>query len=409
MAFNKYNTNNNISNIGKSYYKKKNNEGKDITSIENIPIEKEETFVKNIKELIEQNNMSGFVSQFKKIINDYIKPNYLDPYIYSFDETSMLTNNINEDRICKYMMYNHLYNNMKMNCPLPSDHFTKIVINANDENYNNLIIFWRSITNKICKKQVLGFPLCIYMNENLNKYNPLGLKTDPSYNLYFLKHKPRMVSSLYTKVVDNDLDSIIFQKVLIFFTLNQYNLSSDNYIFEEIVVPIKPVVYSFKIKDLIFNIPIKKIIILSPNTILVSRQILFNDYINSLENSEFSHLKKPNSDNFYEFFLDNFIVYFANTVYNSRSLSTMYEFSTETDHLVPGKLYLLKKNNHNIPSFVVILNVTDTHVRYLILYDSTIKGIHMGTNIEQIPNPIMRFLNPNLILDNLTNNYSIGL
>lgn len=371
---------------------------------ENLPITNELQLIDKINEVFKCLDVNTFTQKFKNLINDYIRPNYLDPYVYSSNKNFLLSPNINEDRIKKYLIFNNLFVTLRIRYPLPDDSFNKIYYKNTSEN-EIIIMFWRSITIKVYNRKVLGFPMCIYSTAN-NSYNLLTPKEE-GVNLYFFKHNVIKTSSLFRTIVSN-IDEYTFQKCLIFYNLYTYGLSSDNYIFEEIAL-LSPTKYTFKIKDMVFSITITKILILSPQTVLINMKPAVSDYINSLEDIEKDVLKIKDCDTFYEFFIENFNSYFIKSLYNTKNIKNILELSDETTYLLPGNIYILIQNNLSVPVYVIILNENPTHIKYLILFDSTIsKTLSMKIYVKNKNDKSIKFFKPDFIFEKNLFEYCIG-
>lgn len=357
-----------------------------------------EKLAQDIKKLLETPTFGGFFSQFKNILNDYVQPTILDPNIERWKPSGTRYENSNEDRIIKHKILNHLFNTLQYRYILSEDYFNKISFkkseDAKEEN-DTIIKFWRSMTNKVCKKKVLGFPLCIYIGESVH-YTPLIVK-EPAYNLYFLKYQVPYTTTLFTRIMDNNnsLKKIIFQKTLILYNLYLNNMSADHYQYEELY-DAKGLKIAMKIKDLVFNVDLQKIIFLSPNTRLITQRLSVMDYLNSFDDEEKKELKELNTDNFLDFLYINFSEWFDKSIYNTRSINIIMEQSVETTHLTVGTLYILKKKTYT-PVYVLILNISEHHIKYLILFDSTIKNIlSLKRTVIQRKDPNYVFYYPNL-------------
>jgi hypothetical protein len=371
---------------------------------ENLPISNELQLIDKINEVFKCLDVNTFTQKFKNLINDYIRPNYLDPYVYSSNKSFLLSPNINEDRIKKYLIFNNIFVTLRIRYPLPDESFN-IIYYKNTEDNEMIIMFWRSITIKVYNRKVLGFPMCIYSTSN-NSYNFLKPKEEGT-NLYFFKHNIIKTSSLFRTIISN-IDEYTFQKCLILYTLYTYGLSSDNYLFEEIST-ITPTKYTFKIKDMVFSITLTKIIILSPQTVLINIKSSFIDYINSLEEVEKNGLKLTDCDTFYEFFIENYNMYFIKSLYNTKNIKNILELSDETKYLLPGNIYILIQENLSVPVYVIILSENTTHIKYLILFDSTIsKTLSMKIYVKNKNDTSIRFFKPDFIFERNLFEYCIG-
>lgn len=325
------------------------------------PIKSQQSLNDALLSLIQETNTTCFLQRFKDVIKTYTTPQLsIDPC-----NDIIFTNNVNDDRIKKFQMLNHLFNNLK-GYFLPENFFNTISIDKDSQYYNEIASFWLTTTNKVIKKQILGFPLCIYSNKTITQ----RLTDKKIYNFFFLKHDPKITNSTYIAQLTNDetLFSEIFQKVLIFFYLQKYKMTSQNFLFEEIKT--KPFNITFKISNLVFIIPIKSIIILSPLTHLVSQQVTCEDYINHLEQTELDFLEAPKStENFYFFLYSNFQRFLHKQLYNIRNVPAFVQTSKETTNLIPGYLYIMKLTN--IPVLCLILSKNEYYTNILSLIDSS--------------------------------------
>lgn len=371
---------------------------------------KEKDFSDKIVQLLKNNSLNDFIANFKDIIYEYSSPNLFTDYL-SFSATNNNVN-INEDRIQKYKLIAHLYSNMKAKCTFPLEAFIQIKFNANENKSLVNIMFWRSISSEVLTRKVLGFPACIFIDETTNNY-AITPNNRAFYYLHFLKHKQLITTPFFSSVMEGNDQylSMLFQKALIFYNLKRYNMSSDNYIFDE--MPTNYVsqkhFYTFRIKDMIFNVPMYKIYILSPNTILVNQELNTQVYINSLNLLNTNPNKDKEYDDFFEFFFDNFLQFFVTTIYNSRSMQSIVEFSDEVSFISPGKLYILKKKSKPFqPIFVIALSKTETHIKFMAIFDSTLKGVDKKIIVIREEDPEFIFLLPNMLLNNITQHYQIG-
>lgn len=361
---------------------------------------------KNINDLLTQTNSYDFYKKFQSIMLDYFKPSYEDLALISQDMN--VVGNINEERIKRYRVLNHIFNLLDCSKYLPESFFNCIAFDDDTPCKDELLLFWRLTTRKIELKQILGFPLCVYSNRT---YKSL-LQNDKRYYMYFLKNPTKSTTSFYTEINRNEnLYSEIFQKILIFYHLYQNGFVSQNYIFEEIENK-NVIKMTFKVLDLLFVVPIRNIILLSPKTHLICiKNIKPYEYFNSLDQTEISKLSKMDIESFPEFLILNFPQFFQKNIYNTRNLSVIAEVSQTTQHTQVGRLYLIQKNDSKNIVYCIILNKNTTHATLLYLFDSTIPNtLSLSTqtfSIQDLNNFI--FYTPNFIFNDNITNYFIGL
>lgn len=370
--------------------------------------EEEKTFQKILQGIVCTSNINQFTTDFKNFLSTYVSPNYnTDPCIYSANKEFMYHKNANEDRIKRFALLNSFLTSTQYQFVLSDKVFYRIFLNSKDPSDNTIKLFWTSISMKVYRRLVLGFPLCVFMNQNLVR--PFSqTQIAEGANLYFLKHDVRQATSLLEGIMENDIMDIIFQKLLIFYELYKYGLTSTNYIFEEIRLD-KRTSFAFKIKDMVFVFSCSKIIILCPITNLVELNEPPINYVNSLNDVEKALLKQPDCDSFMELFLVNFHSTFYKEMYNTRTLYTIYQLSEETNHLVPGKSYILSRKETNAIFYGIVLSVSETHVKTLILFDSTIpRSNTTKIEVQRRNNLKDKFLNHDLIFEKSIFEYCIG-
>lgn len=327
----------------------------------------EKQLVKNINDLFLQTSSFEFYKKIKNIMMDYFKPSCEDLQLIT--QYSSFLGDINDERIKKYKVLNHFFNMLGCCKYIPEAYFNQISFDEDDPNIEELLLFWRMISRKVELKQVLGFPLCVYSNRT---YKSL-LQNNKKYYMYFLKNPTKTTTSFYSEIDDKEIFlSEIFQKILIFYELYKHGLTSQNYIFE--VLENKTAVKTtFKIMDLVFSLPIKNIIILSPRTNLIPTT--YNnpsEYFSSLEENEINNLTNIEVDTFPEFLIINFSQFFQKNLYNHKSLNIIAEMSPQILRPVAGKLYLMRKEESRNYIYTILLNNNSTHTTLLYIFDSTI-------------------------------------
>lgn len=319
--------------------------------------------------------------------------------------------NINDLRIKKNILFMNLVN--KQYIPfvnLDLNYLTQISLDIDncsdsDEYSNNeeILMFWRSISKKVEKKEVLNFPMCVLVQYFCKKFLD---KEIGSHKLSFLKHTDFKTNNYFLK---EHVKEILFQKIIIFYILDtHYNLSSDLFEFEYIS-DFSNKAYTYKIKDLVFTIHSKYIILLSPKTKLIKQKLSINDFINTLHEEERNLLKNKLYENFYELLLENFIDFFEKKLYNTKNLKQIMELSNETNIVKSGNVYILSSNTLSYPVYVLILYSNDTHIKYLVLFDSTIqKTLSMSKKIVNKTSSNLKFFYPDLIFEKSYFQYCIG-
>lgn len=359
----------------------------------------------NINDLLLQTNSFEFYKKFQSIMLDYFKPSYEDISLISQDLN--FVGNINDERIKRYKVLNHVFNLLDCSRYIPESFFNCISFDDDTPFRDELMTFWRLTTRKTELKQILGFPLCVYTNRT---YKSL-LQNDKKYYMYFLKNPSKQTTSFYTEINrQENLFSEIFQKVLIFFHLYQNGITSQNYLFEQIENK-NVIKMTFKIMDLLFVVPVRNIILLSPKThLLCTKSPIPFEYFNSLEQTEINKLNRLDVESFPEFFISNFPQFFQKSIYNSRSLNVIADVSLVTQFPQTGRLYLVKKNDTKSVVYCIILNKNNTHATLLYLFDSTIPNtLSLSTqsfSIQDLNNFV--FYVPNFIFEDAVTNYFIG-
>lgn len=360
---------------------------------------------KNINDLLLQTNSFEFYKKFQTIMMDYFKPTYNDLNLISQDMN--FVGNINDERIKRYKVLNHVFNLLDCSRYIPDSFFNTIEFDDDSPFREELQTFWRLTTRKTELKQLLGFPLCVYSNRT---YRSL-LKNEKRYYMYFLKNPTKTTTSFFTEINKTEnFFSEIFQKILIFHHLYQNGITSQNFIFEQIEN--KSVIkMTFKVMDLLFTVPVRNIIILSPRTHLIfSSTVQPREYFNSLDESDLRALNRNEVESFPEFLIANFPQFFQKSIYNSRSLTVMADLLPTTLYPLLGRLYLVKKNDTRNVVYCIILNKNTTHATLLYLFDSTIPNtLSLSTqtfSLLELSNFI--FYKPNFIFDDAITNYFVG-
>lgn len=368
-------------------------------------VENSNNLYKNINDLLLQTNSFEFYKKFQSIMMDYFKPTYNDISLISQDMN--FVGNLNDERIKRYKVLNHVFNLLGCSRYIPDAFFNTVEFDEDSPFREELQTFWRLTTRKTELKQILGFPLCVYTNKT---YQSL-LKKDKKYYLYFLKNPTKHTTSFFTEINKTEnFFSEIFQKILIFHHLYQNGITSQNFIFEQIENK-TPIKMTFKVMDLLFTVPVRNIIILSPKTHLIFSSVVQpREYFNNLEEADIRALNNVNADSFPEFLITNFPQFFQKSIYNSRNLAVMADVSTTTIFPLVGRLYLVKRNNSRNVVYCIILNKNTTHATLLYLFDSTIPNtLSLSTqsyNLSELSNFI--FYEPNFIFDDAVTNYFIG-
>lgn len=355
-----------------------------------------------LKTLMTGTDINNSSNNFHKIIEEFVQiSNAFDPFIMSNSGKYAYTADPNEDRIRKFNLFNTIFTSMKVNMPLSQQSFHAVVIDRKQDEYDNIIPFYFQITQQVLKKQLLNFSMCIYSNTSL-PYNILNKQKRDTITLYFFKHKPMINKTIFSSL-KNDVNDILFQKILIFQTLQKYGLASSNYMFEEISLFEKKV-YHFRINGMVFSVPLTKIIILSPLTVLTSiKNLSAYSYLNSLDKTELNFLNIREGQSFYEIFFNNFKSLFNTSILNAKRLNTITTFAKPINSrfVNEGKLYILKKDNEHV--YCVVMNKTNTHVSLVICFDSSIKGTLSTKNqIMSFDDLDDKIYDPELDFDNIT-------
>lgn len=367
-----------------------------------VPITpQEDTFAKRVKSMYETYCINEFYKKFQSIILDYHKPSLMDMNIINADALGGM--NVNEERITKFHVLNHLFTTLSITRFLPSDIFKQIELSPDDPTYDDVVAFWVSTSRLVENKQVLGFPLCIYSNKGLQSV----LYGKHKLNLYFLRNPEKNKTSLFSIISDNknNITIEIFQKTLIFLHLFKNGLISQNYIFEERISR-APIKVTFNVFDILFTMTIKNIIILSPDTKLIPMaNVKPSDYFQYFEKEERANIKIE--DTFPEFLISNFAEHIGKS-YNPRNLNVVMEMSKKISYPEVGKIYVIRKQQTNIICYGIILNRTAYHTTILYFFDSTVPNSpslsKQTLSTEEVNN--LSFGDPNFVTE--TTNYYIG-
>lgn len=365
--------------------------------------EKEKNIHIFIDKIFNQKDVENIPILLKQLISEYINIEYISPTV--FNKNFLLDMNINEDKIKKFLVLNKIFNNICLIDKIPESFFQKIVIPEKYDNHNELLNFWIIMTSQQINRQTLGFPLCIYYVTKSSLYNTNNKESV----LYFLKQPQEMYSALYNRVFTNSLREIVFQKLLIFFKLHQLKLYSQNFIFEESKLYEKQDIY-FKIRDLMFQFKINKIITLSPRTILFKNDIIKpEDYINLLQPEEQNVLKKFNKClNFYYIFFINFEQEFVKFFLDFKSINLSFEHSTLTKNIKPGCLYIYIKEQSSLPCYCIVLERDEMHAEILLIFSSSANLLSNKIEVIKISDIKDQFHSPDFSYQSSKFGYCIG-
>lgn len=358
-----------------------------------------------IHELFQNSTINTLPSNFKEIIDKFLNNNTCkDKNIYAYNQQYALDLNINEDRIKKSKLFTNLLLDLKNKRYIFANYFN-IITYPKNENSFKIIYFWKSMSDKVLNKEVLGFPLNIYLDTNVNcvpTYSGDPTNKD-KVNLFFFKQIRIQSSSLYLSIYES-IEMYIFQKLLIFLELYTYGMWSENFIYEEIK-PTKNLNITFKVKDAFYTFSLNKIVILSPDTVLIPLNRSVLDFINCLDNTEKEFIKHKEGS-FYEIFFYNFPKYLNKTVLNIKILPNILELSKPAINIIPGKIYIF--SNETIkPFYGIILNKLDNFIKYVIFFDTTKTLSLKEEYVNLYENPYQLF-DTNFTLDYSIFDYCIG-
>lgn len=154
---------------------------------------------------------------------------------------------------------------------------------------------WSRLSVNVISKLSLNFPI-VY-----------DVKMDRDGNLVIYYEKIKFNKIINDKKLERRLDfvdEIVFQKVLIGYTL--YNLGYSSYTYYFDIYDIPPTTIAFKIKDLFFVFNIKKLVILGSKTQIITKQTLESVHLNKI----LQNIENAKQNGMYiKFFLENFIKY----------------------------------------------------------------------------------------------------
>lgn len=232
---------------------------------------------------------------------------------------------------------------------------------------------------------------------SLNFYIIYDIKKDKDDNIIIFYEKLN-----FTKInIDNAIklkidfvDEIIFQKILIGYTLYNLGYTSYNYYYDIYEVPPTPIV--FKINDLYFIFTIKKLVMLSlEKTHIINTRILENEHLNIvLKNIENNTL---GTDFLYiKFLIVNFIKYLDKKMFPS----TPFQLSFETEQINIKNIQkgnIVKFNNNNIYNYGILIDFLDGECEiwyfsenknkkdYIVKINKSLYEIYKSENIIFIP------------------------
>lgn len=208
---------------------------------------------------------------------------------------NMPVTNFNESRMINYHAFKKLINSCSNLDLLPDIekciHYKYSNVYASSDEWSRLSI---NVINKIS----LNFPI-VY---------DIILDKDNNIVIYYEKIKfNKIIIDEKLKLRIDFIDEILFQKILIGYTLHSLGYAVYTYHYNIYDVP--PTTIVFRIGDLFFVFNIKKLVLLSSKTQIITKKILEADHLSKvLQNINNNSIKKDNLL-YIKFLLENFIKY----------------------------------------------------------------------------------------------------
>ncbi|AKS26352.1 putative internal virion protein [Diachasmimorpha longicaudata entomopoxvirus] len=259
--------------------------------------------------------------------------------------------NLNEERIYQYEL---IYLGKRYVPVL--DSMDKYIVENDD-----VRTFWHDIKNLILLRRVLNFSLLTIERHDL-KQLCFPIHTINKINFPIFVHTNKIA----------DPSSIVFQKLMIFYTLQTLGFSSLNYKYQIVPGPKNKVTYV--LKDFVFELQLPFLVYLSPETILTKESESLSDFIDKLEPEERNYVLAGSGNSLYETLVVDFTKYLnQKAMFNMRMIQNIYENSPETKHVREGYLYLIKEDDKK-PVYMIITQVAEPFIEGYMVYENQPAG-----------------------------------
>lgn len=217
--------------------------------------------------------------------------------------------------------------------------------------------FWRDMQKKILMRKILNFGLLVDERQETNEL------------LFF--NQQNNILNFPTLIRANKIEDpmhIVFQKLLIYYTLREHGLSALEYTYQMIRGPKTKVM--FALKDFVFELQLDVLVYLSPETRLVKGSESLTHFVSKLEAEEQQCVLSAFNNSIYETFLTDFVKYLnQKAMFNMRMIQNIYENSPEAKHVREGYLYLMKRGDKKLV-YIIVTHVIDPVIQGCLIYDN---------------------------------------
>jgi len=216
---------------------------------------------------------------------------------------------------------------------------------------------WHMLSNKVMCKESINFPIIYYYKNNCLFFESF---TSELYDLSLVKYFNEHMSN-----------QIIFQKLLILFTLYTNGISSLDYKFDTVKIHKTPII--FQVNKLQFKFDVEYIIILKNSTDLINIPDLEITYINALN---------IDSTDFISAFICLFKKYLNLSIFAMQSNFNV--FSEKVKEVAKGDVVILKNNNSSFVSIIteVMNEVCELFIIHTV--NKTTNGMTIKQNVDNL-------------------------
>lgn len=309
-----------------------------------------------------------------KILNGNFDDENIIESLENINKLNLTPNNIKipkdycSYRITKYEIWTFMRKHRNFNI-INSLRYLNIMSKTKEE-----YVFWSLLSNlNLCNKTI-NFPVLYYYDSSCQ-------------NMFVEKYDVTILDDELLCITDKDIYlHILFQKLIILYNLYLNGISCDSYIFD--YIRIKDFNYTFKVKDLFFNIKLSYLVVLSPRNNLMNIPNLEHNYLLSIGLDDI---------NFVKTFLKMFITNLITDLYSSNlSLSLHSERLTNPEI---GNVAIIKNNTGtgvNSSTYciidsvlgenvdVILINVSPKTTNLIELKNQKIENIYKTYNIKNI-------------------------
>lgn len=290
--------------------------------------------------------------------------------------------NFNEARIINY----HAYKKIRDSCTnfdlLPS--IDKCIFYKHSKTYVSSNE-WSRLSINVLSKLSLNFPIV---------YDIIKDKDD---NIIIYYEKPKLNKTIIdekTKMKTDFMDEILFQKILIGYTL--YNAGFNAYTYYYDIYDVPPTNIIFKIKDLFFLFNIKKLVLLSSKTQIITERTLENNHLNTILKDIKNSIIEEDNGSYIKYFLKKFIKNLEKKMFPT--IPNQLSFETERmdiDDIKRG--IFVKFNNVNIYNYGILVDVLGEECEiwyfsenknkkdFVVIFKKTINELYKKENIIFLP------------------------